>query len=244
MVRSLWAMAAGLCVAVAAAVAQGVPSAPGAGQAENSSAATVAGGKLHGVVKSGNVPLPGVTVTAQNTLTGKRYTTVTDVSGAWSMTIPQNGRYVVRTQFAGFAQGTGEALLNAQSHEQAVNLRSDAGVACGGTAGAGRRAGGSGGAGDPADGGERATGAEPDERDDGSGAGGRCGGGGDRGWYGAAVDCGECGFCGRVSCGDGAGGAGESAGRGGYGPAAGFDGDDAGAVWGWGWRAVRRRRSR
>lgn len=74
------------------------------------------------MVKSGNVPLPGVTVTAQNTLTGKRYTTVTDVSGAWSMTIPQNGRYVVRTQFAGFAQGTGEALLNAQSHEQAVNL--------------------------------------------------------------------------------------------------------------------------
>ncbi len=96
--------------------------APGAGQAENSSAATVAGGKLHGVVKSGAIPLPGVTVTAQNTLTGKRYSTVTDVTGAWSMTIPQNGRYVVRTQFAGFAQGAGEALLNAQNHEQAVNL--------------------------------------------------------------------------------------------------------------------------
>jgi len=117
-----WAMAAGLCVAVAAAGAQSVPPAPGAGQAENSSAATVAGGKLHGVVKSGAIPLPGVTVTAQNTLTGKRYSTVTDVTGAWSMTIPQNGRYVVRTQFAGFAQGAGEALLNAQNHEQAVNL--------------------------------------------------------------------------------------------------------------------------
>jgi hypothetical protein len=84
--------------------------------------AVVAGGKLHGMVKSGNVPLPGVTVTAQNTLTGKRYSTVTDVTGAWSMTIPQNGRYVIRTQFAGFAQGAGEALLNAQNREQAVNL--------------------------------------------------------------------------------------------------------------------------
>ena len=41
----------------------------------------VVGGKLHGVVKSGNVPLPGVTVTAQNTLTGKRYTTTSDITG-------------------------------------------------------------------------------------------------------------------------------------------------------------------
>jgi hypothetical protein len=80
------------------------------------------GGKLHGVVKSGNVPLPGVTVTAQNTLTGKRYSTTTDVTGTWSMQIPQNGRYVLRTQFAAFAQGSGEALLNASSHDQAVNF--------------------------------------------------------------------------------------------------------------------------
>jgi trimeric autotransporter adhesin len=85
--------------------------------------ATVAGGKLHGVVKSGNVPLPGVTVTAQNTLTGKRYATTTDVTGTWSMTIPQNGRYVIRTQFAAFAQGSQEALFNASSsRDQAVNF--------------------------------------------------------------------------------------------------------------------------
>ena len=45
----------------------------------------VTGGKLHGVVKSGNIPLPGVTVTAQNTLTGKRYSTTTDITGAWPM---------------------------------------------------------------------------------------------------------------------------------------------------------------
>ena len=84
--------------------------------------ATVTGGKLHGVVKSGNIPLPGVTVTAQNTLTGKRFTTTTDITGAWSMTIPQNGRYVIRTQFAAFASGSQEALLNASSHDQTVNF--------------------------------------------------------------------------------------------------------------------------
>ena len=80
------------------------------------------GGRLHGVVKSGNTPLPGVTVTAQNTLTGKRYSTTTDITGAWSMRIPENGRYVIRTQFAAFATGTGETLLNAASHDQTVNF--------------------------------------------------------------------------------------------------------------------------
>src|SRR5581483_8302397 len=80
------------------------------------------GGKLHGIVKSGNVPLPGVAVTAQNTLTGKRYSTTTDITGAWSLTIPQNGRYVVRTQFAAFAQGAQEAVLNATSHEQTLDF--------------------------------------------------------------------------------------------------------------------------
>ncbi len=84
--------------------------------------ATPSGGQLHGVVKSGKVPLPGVTLTAQNTLTGKRFSTTTDVTGAWSMTIPQNGRYVIRTQFAAFAMGSKEALLNAASHDQTVNF--------------------------------------------------------------------------------------------------------------------------
>jgi hypothetical protein len=64
-----------------------------------------------------------VTVTAQNTLTGKRYSTTTDVTGAWVLTIPQNGRYVIRTQFAAFAQGAQEAVLNASSHEQTVDFQ-------------------------------------------------------------------------------------------------------------------------
>lgn len=83
---------------------------------------TITGGKLHGVVKSGAIPLPGVTVTAQNTLTGKRYSTTTDITGTWQLNIPQNGRYVIRTQFAAFAQGSQEAVLNASSREQTVNF--------------------------------------------------------------------------------------------------------------------------
>jgi hypothetical protein len=82
----------------------------------------VTGGALHGVVKSGTIPLPGVSVTAQNTLTGKRYSTTSDITGAWQMKIPLNGRYVIRTQLAAFAGGSQEAVLNATSHDQTVNF--------------------------------------------------------------------------------------------------------------------------
>ena len=94
-----------------------IPSAPAPSNADS-----VTGGRLHGVIKSGNIPLPGVTVTAQNTLTGKRYSTTTDITGTWSMTIPQNGRYVIRTEFAAFAQASAEALLNSAGHDRTVNF--------------------------------------------------------------------------------------------------------------------------
>ncbi len=99
-------------------------SAPGASEpaAQSPPAPATSGGKLHGLVKSGNIPLPGVTVTAQNTLTGKRFSTTTDITGAWTLTIPQNGRYVLRTQFAGFAPGSQEAVLNAASRDQTVSF--------------------------------------------------------------------------------------------------------------------------
>jgi len=114
---------AGTSAAVSSAPAEAATSQAAAGQAPTGQAASVpVGGRLHGVAKSGNTPLPGVTVTAQNTLTGKRYSTTTDISGAWSMTIPQNGRYVIHTQFAAFAVGSQEAALNATSHDQTVNF--------------------------------------------------------------------------------------------------------------------------
>jgi hypothetical protein len=79
-------------------------------------------GKLHGVVKSGSTSLPGVTVTAQNSLTGKRFQTTTGITGAWSLNLPQVGRYVIRTEFAGFAVGTAEAVLSAENNDQTVTF--------------------------------------------------------------------------------------------------------------------------
>lgn len=80
------------------------------------------GGSIHGIVKSGNTPLPGVTVTAANTLTGQKVNTWTDVDGTYSLQVPANGRYVLRTQMAAFAAATQEVLINASNRDAAVNL--------------------------------------------------------------------------------------------------------------------------
>jgi hypothetical protein len=69
------------------------------------------GGLVHGTVKAGNVPLPGVSIVATNTLTGQRYATITDINGNYSMTIPTNGRYVIKTDLAAFAPETKVALI-------------------------------------------------------------------------------------------------------------------------------------
>ncbi len=87
---------------------------PDAPQAPPAAAQTQsAGGTIKGTVKAGAVPLPGVAITATNTLTGKKYATTTDIAGSFSMAIPRNGRYVVRADLAAFAGETKEVLINA-----------------------------------------------------------------------------------------------------------------------------------
>ena len=67
---------------------------------------------------TGTVPLPGVAVTATNTLTGKKYATTTDVDGTYAMTIPRTGRYVVRAELAAFAPLTSEVRITAEAADQ------------------------------------------------------------------------------------------------------------------------------
>ena len=68
------------------------------------------------------MPLPGVTITATNTLTGQKATTWTDVTGQYSLQVPANGRYVVRTQMAAFSPATQEVLINAANRDEQANL--------------------------------------------------------------------------------------------------------------------------
>ncbi len=91
----------------------GEPVAPARAQAATAPAVEASGGTIKGTVKAGTVPLPGVGVTATNTLTGKKYATTTDVDGSFAMAIPRNGRYVVKAELAAFAPETKEILINA-----------------------------------------------------------------------------------------------------------------------------------
>jgi hypothetical protein len=80
------------------------------------------GGIIHGIVKSGNMPVPGATVTAANTLTGQKVTTSTDVDGSYSVQVPSDGRYVVRAQMSAFAPMTQEVRVNDANRNLEANL--------------------------------------------------------------------------------------------------------------------------
>ncbi len=81
-----------------------------------------AGGDISGFVKSGNMPLPGVTVSAANTLTGQKAVTSTGDDGGYALHLAANGRYVVRAEMAAFAAATHEVLINAQNRSARVDL--------------------------------------------------------------------------------------------------------------------------
>jgi hypothetical protein len=105
-----------LAVLLAGACLRAQTAAPAAAPVAATAAAqggTIRGNVIAGTVgKPGGVALPGVAVTATNTLTGKKYATATDIDGAYAMAIPRNGRYVVRAELAGFAPVTQEVVLN------------------------------------------------------------------------------------------------------------------------------------
>jgi len=71
--------------------------------------------EISGTVRSGKTPLPGVTVTAANTLTGKKFSVATSSNGTYSFTGLPRGRYVVRVEFMAFAPQTQEIILKPET---------------------------------------------------------------------------------------------------------------------------------
>jgi trimeric autotransporter adhesin len=93
-----------------------VPSAPPSGPvnpAPPSAAAPTY--EITGTARTGKTPLPGATVSAANTLTGKKYAAVTNTDGKFSFSGIVRGRYVLRIEFMGFALFTQELVLNPQN---------------------------------------------------------------------------------------------------------------------------------
>ena len=58
---------------------------------------------ITGVVKSGNTPIPGATVTATNSPTEGQTTTSTDINGAYTLQVATAGKYQLRVEMPAFA---------------------------------------------------------------------------------------------------------------------------------------------
>src|SRR5258708_2799122 len=93
------------------AQAQPSPATPGPAQAEAQSTPPPTY-EITGTARSGKTLLPGATVTASNTLTGKKYSAVSDAEGKFTFTGIVRGRYVLRIEFMGFSLFTQEVVLN------------------------------------------------------------------------------------------------------------------------------------
>ena len=88
----------------------------------SSSPALAPYGVITGTVKSGNTPLPGVAVSAANSLTGKKFITSTDADGGFKLSVTGKGRYVIRAEFSAFAPVTQEIVINDQNRSGKAEL--------------------------------------------------------------------------------------------------------------------------
>ena len=76
---------------------------------------------VRGIIKSANTPLPGVTVTAANTLTGKKVATATATDGSFALVLPSRGRYVIKAELAAFAPSTKEVVITPATPQATVD---------------------------------------------------------------------------------------------------------------------------
>jgi hypothetical protein len=81
-----------------------------------------AGRTIHGIVKSGSMPIPGAGVSAANAATKEQVNSSTDVDGSYVLHIPADGSYSVRAQMPAFAAATREVVLDASHQDQQANF--------------------------------------------------------------------------------------------------------------------------
>ena len=109
----------GACVVAAAQAPKPAP----AQTASPTQAAQSQDFEIQGTVVAGKMPLPGVTVSAANSLTGKKITTSTDPDGRYRLKVPGRGKYVVRAELTAFAAATSEVIINPTTPQQKVDLQ-------------------------------------------------------------------------------------------------------------------------
>ena len=66
---------------------------------------------ISGIVKSGNTPIPGATVTATNSSTQEKTAISTDTNGSYSLHVAAQGKYQLSVDMAAFAPSTREIVM-------------------------------------------------------------------------------------------------------------------------------------
>ncbi len=86
-------------------------------------AAPPAGRTLQGIVKSGNTPVPGATVTALNPSTGQKVVGWTAADGSYRLQLPGDGDYTVRAQMSAFATAVAHVNVTAANRNPRADLQ-------------------------------------------------------------------------------------------------------------------------
>src|ERR1700728_28699 len=77
---------------------------------------------IRGLVKSGNMPIPGASVSAVNADSKQQVNTWTDVDGSYRLGVPGDGHFTVQVQMAAFATSTPEVVLDATQPSAPTNF--------------------------------------------------------------------------------------------------------------------------
>ena len=80
------------------------------------------GGTIYGLVKSGNMPIPGAAISISQGSSPETISTWTDVDGTYSVAVPSYGSYTVRVKMAAFASSTREIVLDAGHQNMPANF--------------------------------------------------------------------------------------------------------------------------
>lgn len=81
-----------------------------------------AAGTIHGIVTSGNMPIPGAAVSISPASSSQKISVWTDVVGSYSATVPSNGSYTVQVQMVAFANSTRQVVIDASHQNVAAHF--------------------------------------------------------------------------------------------------------------------------
>ena len=79
------------------------------------------GGTIYGLVKSGNIPIPGAAVSISQG-SSEAISTWTDVDGSYSVSVPSYGSYTVEVKMAAFAGSTKQIVIDAAHQNMPANF--------------------------------------------------------------------------------------------------------------------------